>query len=253
MAGGYRVLELNLISANDLKKVTLLSRMRVYAVASIFGGDPRLPVHSTSADRHGGCCPAWNSVFHFPIPSGADTRGLVLRVLLRTERVLGARDVGEVFVPVDDLMAGADRASRPATYQVRRPRSGRPHGMLYLCYKFIDIPTTGANKYGQGSPEKAAHKVVTEDASPATAYPPPAQTAHPYGSAYSPPQAWFPYNAVPQYSYAPPPPAANQHGGRGMGIGLGLGLLGGAVGGRMVGDVVADAAYDTAFSNGLLL
>ncbi|KAI5022156.1 hypothetical protein ZWY2020_058886 [Hordeum vulgare] len=43
----YRVLEVTLISAKDLKKVTVFSKMRVYAVVSISGGDPRTPTHRT--------------------------------------------------------------------------------------------------------------------------------------------------------------------------------------------------------------
>ncbi|GJN31893.1 hypothetical protein PR202_gb20348 [Eleusine coracana subsp. coracana] len=253
--------------------------MRVYAVASISGGDPRMPTHATPADRYGGCSPAWNSVFHFPIPAGADTRGLALHVLLRADRaVLGSRNVGEVFVPVDDLIAGADRVTRdprPATYQVRRPRSGRAHGVLYFCYKFIDVPAAGApanSKYVPlGSPEKvmaAAEKAVVDAPQPvATAYPPPAsyQQPAPYGAAYAgypPPQSAYPYAAPspygygaapPQYGYAAAPVPAKKHGGGGMGMGLGLGILGGMMVGEMIGDAEADAAYNTEFDDALEL
>jgi hypothetical protein len=275
----YRVLELNLISANDVKKVTLFSRMRVYAVASISGGDPRMPTHGTQADRYGGCSPAWNSVFHFPIPSTADTRGLALHVRLRTERVFGARDVGDVFVPIDDLLAGAGKArdSSPVTYQVRRPRSGRAHGVICFCYKFIDVPAASAAankegnyyaKYSVQESSAAADKVTTE---PVTAYPPPQQAYQPvppYGSAYPPQTYYYPYNvasqpyghnAAPQpaasYGYAAASPAKQHHGGGGMRMGLGLGLLGGAVGGMMVGEMIgdaeADAADDAGFNDGL--
>ncbi|TVU20868.1 hypothetical protein EJB05_30469, partial [Eragrostis curvula] len=279
----YRVLELNLISANDLKKVTLFSRMRVYAVASISGGDPRMPTHCTPADRYGGCSPAWNATFHFPIPSGSDTRGLALHVLLRAERralIGGSRDVGEVFVPIDDLLvaaagdgAGKDTA-RPATYQVRRPRSGRVHGVLYFCYKFIDVPAAGvpSNKEGQYVKyvqDSAATDKQVASPPPATAYPPPQQQTYqppPYNAGYASqpypypaPAPAYGYNAGPppeMYGYAPPPPpaAARRHGGGGMGMGLGLGLLGGAVGGMMIGDMIGDAevdaAYDAGFNDG---
>uniref|UniRef100_J3M3Z8 Uncharacterized protein n=1 Tax=Oryza brachyantha TaxID=4533 RepID=J3M3Z8_ORYBR len=53
-----RVLEVTLVSAKDLKKVTVFSKMRVYAVASISGGDPRVPTHRTQADREGGRSPS---------------------------------------------------------------------------------------------------------------------------------------------------------------------------------------------------
>ncbi|KAL6597732.1 hypothetical protein ACP70R_046537 [Stipagrostis hirtigluma subsp. patula] len=279
----YRVLELTLLSAVDLKKVTLLSRMRVYAFASISGGDPRMPTHCTNADRAGGCSPSWNAVFHFPIPAAADTRGLALHVLLRAERaVLGDRDVGEVFVPLDDLLAGADKdgAPRSVSYQVRRPHTGRAHGALYFCYKFTDIPAVGITmdtkevQYAKDKQDVEKAAAGGAMAAPVTAYPPPQATAaYPpatYGSRYPgyPPQPYaypapppYGYNAAaPQpamYGYAAPPVAApaRHGGGGGMGMGLGLGLLGGAVGGMMVGDMMgdmeADAAYDAGFNDAL--
>ncbi|OEL38158.1 hypothetical protein BAE44_0000823 [Dichanthelium oligosanthes] len=286
----YRVLEVTLVSANDLKKVTLMSRMRVYALASISGGDPRMPTHSTLTDQSNGCNPAWNAVVHFPILEAADTRGLALHVRLRAERVyLGDRDVGEVFVPIDDLLAGADKGGdpRPVSYQVRRPHSGRAHGVLYFCYKFTDVPAPGVPEAKQGLPEankQGPYAKYVQDSengtdrtmSPPTAYPPqqimsgypPAQYGSPY-AAY-PPQQHYAYAAPPPYGYnaayqyqqpamygyaaAPPVAAPARHGG-GMGMGLGLGLLGGAVGGMMLGEMVGDyeaeAAYDAGFNDAL--
>ena len=285
----YRVLEVTLVSANDLKKVTHFSRLRVYAVASISGGDPRIPTHSTLTDHVNGCNPAWNATIHFPIPAAADTRGLALHVRLRAERAyFGDRDVGEVFVPLDDLLAGADKGGvpRPVSYQVRRPYSGRAHGVLYFCYKFTDVPAAGLPepepaeakqgqyaKYVQDS-EKAADRTMSP---PPTAYPPPQAmpSGYPpaqygYGSpyaayaqqpyAYAAAPAPYGYSAAPHhqpamygYGYAPAPAPA-RHGG-GMGMGLGLGLLGGAVGGMMIGEMVgdyeADAAYDAGFNDAL--
>ncbi|KAL6884506.1 hypothetical protein ACP4OV_010442 [Aristida adscensionis] len=279
----YRVLELTLVSAVDLKKVTRLSRMRVYAVASISGGDPRIPTHCTNADRTGGCSPTWNVVFHYPIPAAADTRGLALHVLLRAERaVFGDRDVGEVFVPLDELLAGTDVGeTRSVSYQVRRPHTGRAQGVIYFCYKFADVPAAGikqghqhANKEVRDT-EKAACEAAMAAPPVVTAYPPqphamPAPARYPpvtYGSRYPgyPPQPYgsaapspYGYNvAAPQYGYEAPPPMAvpGRKQGGGMGMGLGLGLLGGAVGGMMVGDMMgdmeADAAYDAGFNDGL--
>lgn len=285
----YRVLEVTLVSANDLKKLSLFSRPRIYAVASISGFDLRMPSHSTQADQSNGCNPAWNAVAHFPIPAAIDTRGLALHVRLRAQRVyLGDRDIGEVFVPIDDLLAGADKGGdqRPVSYQVRRPHSGRAHGVLYFCYKFTDVPVAAAcvpepeakqgqyAKYVQDS-ENATDKMMV----PPTVYPPPqAMSSSPYppahyGSPYPayPPQPYgygyvapppYGYNAAtpqPMYGYAAQPVAApltvRHGGGMGMGMGLGLGLLGGAVGGMMLGEAVgdyeADAAYDAGFNDAL--
>jgi hypothetical protein len=43
----YKVLEVTLISAKDLKRLTLFTKMRMYVVASISGGDSRVPTHRT--------------------------------------------------------------------------------------------------------------------------------------------------------------------------------------------------------------
>uniref|UniRef100_A0A0E0JIX5 C2 domain-containing protein n=1 Tax=Oryza punctata TaxID=4537 RepID=A0A0E0JIX5_ORYPU len=289
-AMAYRVLELTLVSASDLKKVTLFSRMRVFAIASISGSNVPMPMHGTHADSNGGSNPAWNTVLHFPVPARLDTRGLALHVQLRARRSFGGhRDVGDVFVPLDDLLAGAHDGGepKPASYQVRRPMSGRSHGTLYFCYRFTDVKhpaleaieaasATSTTKqeqyvpmYVQNSDEKATEKSM----SPVTAYPPPSNAAVayppvvPYGAPYGggyPPQQKQPYGyaAPPPYAYnavVPPPPAsygyasaqqpAPRRGGR-MGMGLGLGLLGGAVGGMMLGEMVGDMEADAAYDAG---
>jgi len=286
----YRVLEVTLVSANDLKKLSVFSRPRIYAVASISGLDLRMPSHSTQADQTNGCNPAWNAVAHFPIPAAIDTRGLALHVRLCAQRVyLGDRDIGEVFVPIDDLLAGADKGGdpRPVSYQVRRPHSGRAHGVLYFCYKFTDVPAVACVPEPEGKQGQYAKYVLdsvnTTDKAmvPPTAYPPSAMpSTYPppaMSPAYPPPQYGSPYPAYPPqpYAYAAPPPygynaatpqpamygyaaqpvaAPASHGG-GMGMGLGLGLLGGAVGGMMLGEAIgdyeADAAYDAGFNDAL--
>jgi hypothetical protein len=283
MAMAYRVLEVTLVSANDLKKVSLFSRTRIYAVASISGFDLRIPSHSTQADHSNGCNPCWNAVVHFPIPAAADTRGLALHVRLRAQRLyLGDRDIGEVFVPIDDLLAGADKGGdpRPVSYQVRRPHSGRAHGVLYFCYKFTEVPAVSCVSEPESKQVQYAKKYVQDSKNttdktmvPPTVYPPPQAMA----SAYPPPQYCSPYAAYPRqpYGYPAPPPygynaaspqpamynyaaqpvaAPARHGG-GMGMGLGLGLLGGAVGGMMLGEAIGDyetdAAYDAGFNDAL--
>ncbi|KAL5228342.1 hypothetical protein ABZP36_016607 [Zizania latifolia] len=267
----YRVMDLKLVSASDLKRVTLFSRMRVYVVASISGSDIPMPMHSTNADRNGGRNPVWNTVLQFPVPAVADNRGLALHVMLRSQRAFGGhRDVGEVFIPLNDLLAGAHEGGepKPASYQVRRPMSGRAHGVLYFSYKFTNVkpaPDTFDVTYVKDS-EKAMENAMA----PVPAYPPP-NAAYPSSNAvamayppvvpYGAPYVGYP--PVQPYGYAAPPPAssygypAQQPSRKGGGMGLGLGLLGGAVGGmmlgEMVGDAEADAAYDAGFNDGLEL
>jgi hypothetical protein len=108
--------------------------------------------------------------------------------------VFGARDVGDVFVPIDDLLAGAEDKARdpsPVTYQVRRPRSGHAHGVLGFCYKFIDVPAASAAANKEGNCYAKYVQADSAAADKVTAYPPPQQAYQPapYGSAY-PPQTY---------------------------------------------------------------
>ena len=223
----YQVLEVTLISAKDLKRVTFFTKMRVYAVASISGGDPRLPTHRTYADREGGRNPMWHAPLRFTIPPAADPRGLALHVLLRAERAFGDRDVGEVFVPVQDLTVaapGGDGEQRHLSYQVRRPNSGRKRGVLHISYRLTDAP----------APDAAAHQLVQQDpvtskphrnhhhhkgASAITAYPVAPRSGPPYPP-YGPPPYGGAYPHHHQYGYggaygygAPPQGAPYGYGG----------------------------------------
>lgn len=124
-----RTLELTLISAKDLKDVNLLSKMEVYAVVSLSGD--RRSRQRIATDRAGGRNPAWNAApLRFTVPaSGAGS----LHVLLRAERALGDRDVGEVFVPVADLQLAA---AAHYQYLVHKVQSTTEHcGVLSLSYR----------------------------------------------------------------------------------------------------------------------
>ncbi|KAG2624625.1 protein SRC2-like [Panicum virgatum] len=266
----YQVLEVTLISAKDLKRVTFFTKMRVYAVASISGGDPRLPTHRTYADREGGRNPMWHAPLRFTIPPAADPRGLALHVLLRAERAFGDRDVGEVFVPVQDLAVAAPESSgaeqRHLSYQVRRPNSGRKRGVLHISYRLTDAPApdAAAHQLTQDPVTSKRHRHHHKGASAITAYPVAPRSGPPYPPPYGPPYGGaYPHHH--QYGYGAPPqgapygygyggncagPAARAGGG--MGTGLGLGLLGGAVGGLMIGDMIADREVDGAYDGGFM-
>lgn len=281
----YRNLDLTVISARDLKDVNLISKMDVYVVVSL-EGDHRGPQKSKSpANRDGGRNPVWN----FPVklyvdePSAQQNR-LTLRFKLRCDRALGDKDVGEVVVPVKELLnspapahADGKATSQPptVTYQVRKP-SGKPKGELHFSYKFSDKLTAAAD-------HSAAYKADVA----VTAYPVQAGPSGSYGEVYPPPPAGgYPPPPPPGYAYPPPPPAGYppppppQYGAYGypppppagygyaqppppgygyypnqqaqqapkknkFGLGLGAGLAGGLLGGLLIGDMVSDAGgYD---------
>ncbi|EXB74800.1 hypothetical protein L484_023544 [Morus notabilis] len=279
-------LEINVISASDLKDVNLVTKMDVYAVVSI-SGDSKHPKKKakTNVHRGSGTNPTWNFPLSFTIDESlAQNNRLTLVFKLVSQRSLGDKDVGEVNVPIKELFASRDEGNNNSmkfvSYQVRKP-SGKPKGELRFSYRF--------GKNAAGKP--AADKPVT--AYPAAAevgpsYPPPTVTGHvgvyppaaaasappAYGGAgYPPPQAGYVYQPpppgygytqapgygytqTPSYGYPPaqgygyPPPQQGPKKSNKFGMGLGAGLLGGAIGGLLIGDMVSDAAaFDGGFGD----
>ncbi|CAH9102026.1 unnamed protein product [Cuscuta europaea] len=274
----FRTLELKIMSAKDLKKVTFFSRMNVYVVVSVSGGDAKSnQTLRTPADREGGSNPAWNFPIKFTIDDAAARQNRLMLVFkIRCERALGDKDVGEVVVPIKELLdspAGVN-TKQFVSYQVRRP-SGKQRGEITFSYQFsdkiggvhaeaaanskVDEPVTAYPAFtpavGQSSAYSAAPAQPPPNWQPATGayqqvpggYPPPT-----YG--YPPPSAYGGYPPQPHPGYGYPPvqqPARKNK----FGLGLGAGLLGGALGGMLIGDAMSDAAnydagYDAGFGDG---
>ncbi|KAG8079386.1 hypothetical protein GUJ93_ZPchr0007g5462 [Zizania palustris] len=181
----YRALELTLVSARDLKKVNLITRMEVFAVVSVCGNP--LTRQCTLPDRFGGRHPTWNAVFQLAVPptaAAASAMGAFLHVLLRTERARGVRDVGEVFVPLADLLAAGDvlvapRPPRLASYPVHKVQSTEPRGVLTLSYRLgpVMAPPHLAEDTRPSVAAVPAYLVVPCYASPPYVYPPPPNPA----------------------------------------------------------------------------
>ncbi|RCV14445.1 hypothetical protein SEVIR_2G438400v4 [Setaria viridis] len=274
----YRVLEVTLLSAKDLKRVNLISRMEVYAVVTI-SGDP-MTRQCTQPDPYGGRHPSWNTSFRFNVPPTAATATGCLHVLLRTERALGDRDVGEVIVPLADILAGGgaacDPGARPpqvASYQVRKVHRCEPRGMLNVSYRLGPIvapqaPETAAAPFvGYPVPRScyAPPYAYLPAAAPLSLPPPPhPQAAGGHDAVHSSPQsagATSTYNfpaAYPQaaagHASLPPPTSGKDSGGGKLdfGVGLGAGLVSGAISGILAGDMVSEvAAYNYGYRAGL--
>jgi hypothetical protein len=220
----YRELELSLLSAQELKSVNLMTRMHVYAVVSI-SGDP-LTRQCTEPDPYGGRNPCWNATFRFAVPPTAS--GASLHVLLRAERLLGDRDVGEVVVPLADILAGATGAGpqppQVASYQVRKVHRWEPRGVLNVSYRLGPVvapvvervPDKAANFSAYAPVGVPQHDEAAQNKSPVMAYPVgvPQQKSHPPAKpdpyrtpTPTPPR---PRNAtVHEASSAPAPPPMN--------------------------------------------
>ncbi|KAE8778912.1 hypothetical protein D1007_48117 [Hordeum vulgare] len=203
----YRVLEVTLQSAKNLKNVNLMSRLEVYAVATI-SGDP-MTRQCTPPDPYGGRHPTWNTTLSFTVPptAAAGASGC-LHVLLRTERSLGDRDVGEVIVPLTEILGlgGAcrdprDLGPRPpqfAVYHVRRVhRPADTYGVLYLSYRLGGVVLP--QPHHPHVPHGPHHVVAAHEDHAAAAH----QDHHHHVVAY--PVARPPFHPHQQYAYMPAP------------------------------------------------
>ncbi|KAM7273591.1 hypothetical protein ACFE04_028255 [Oxalis oulophora] len=219
----YRPLDLTLISAKDLKDVNLLSKMDVYAVVSV--NDDKRTISKTPIDKDCGKNPKWNYSMKFTLDETAlQQNQLTLVVKLFSDRTMGDTEIGQVHVPLKELLIDQNtKASKFVTYNVRLP-SGKSKGSLDFSFKFGDkyVPAAaapvappappvaantgyGSQGYSAYPPPAAAHEKNKTDA-PVTAYPPAGYAAAAGSSAqgypaYPPPQGVYP----PQY---PPPPGA---------------------------------------------
>ncbi|CAJ1963427.1 unnamed protein product [Sphenostylis stenocarpa] len=277
----YRTLELNIISAKDIKNVNLFSKMDVYAVVSLYGDPLHHQSSTTPVDKDSGTNPKWNFPMKFSVNETlAKENHLSLEIKLVSDRTLGDTVIGTVHVPLREIIdnPGDDDNFRHVTYKVMKS-AGKSKGSLNLSYKLAQ------NASARFAAKAAAPKAETE---PVMAYPPqpsagsssvPYGTSHPppqyaasgygyptqqpYGGyppaqpayGYPPQQAYGGYPPQPGYGYPQQPgygyPQAQKPKKNKFGMGLGAGLLGGALGGMLIGDMVSDAAaYDAGFDAG---
>ena len=271
----YRPLEIKVLEAKGLKDVNFFSTMDVYVVVTI-SGDPRT-AQKTPVDKDGGTSPKWNYQMKFNVDDAlALQNGIGLNFKLRSERAFGDRDIGEVFVPMKELLdnAGDGKGDRVVSYQVRK-NSGKPKGTLSFSYKFGDKFSAPAPAPKKAEEPVMAYPAMAPGAGSSAAYhypkhggyPPPGAYPPPAG-AYPHPAAAYPYQAHPGYPtqggvYGTPPPMGYGFGypqqaqqpqkkKNKFGLGLGAGLLGGLLIGDMMGDVGSyDAGYDAGFDDGM--
>lgn len=215
---------MTLVSARELKNVNLITRMDVYAVVTI-SGDP-LTRQCTAPDPSGGRNPRWDATLRFAVPPTAEAAaGSCLHVLLRAERVLGDRDVGEVVVPLADILAGAPAAGpqqpQAASYQVRKVHRWEPRGVLHVSYRLGPVVAPVENK----PPPPPAAVMGVAYPYPPVGVPPSSQPFQPQADAYQPPPPPVhpPRPAAKANKHDPAPPAPSpspRNNGKSNGLGL---------------------------------
>lgn len=148
-----RTLEITIQYAEDLSKVNLISKMDVYVVVSISGGDESSRQKTkTEVSRGGGANPTWSFPMKFVVEEAALLQNrLMLDFTIKCERALGDRVIGEVHVPVKELLdfpakirGGATTAAKNfVSYQVKKP-GAKPKGKLTFSYQFRGKTATSA-------------------------------------------------------------------------------------------------------------
>ena len=92
----------------------------------------------TPIDKDCGRNPEWNSPMKFYVNTFASQQNrLILVVELKADKKLGNKDIGEVQVPMKELLErfGESNNEKSVSYSVITP-SGDAKGLLYFTYKF---------------------------------------------------------------------------------------------------------------------
>ncbi|XP_047338390.1 protein SRC2 homolog [Impatiens glandulifera] len=255
----YRKLDITVISADGLKDVGLLSKMDVY-VTVFLSDDPRSKCR-TPVDKDGGKSPKWNHKLNLYVYEHSLSHNPSLIFNIRADRIISDKDIGEVVVPIKELLESStsDSSERVVEYAVHTSK-GKPKGTLKFAYKFGEKSTQSVPEFKTAEP-MAAYPAYTGGPSAGYGGPPPVYgTAHAYQAGPPPPQGYgYPQQAA--YGYPPqqqgyggyPPqqgyggyPPQQGYGGyqqpqkKKNNMGLGLGLGAGLLGGLLVGDMISD-------------
>ncbi|XP_066319839.1 uncharacterized protein [Miscanthus floridulus] len=152
------LLEVTMISAQDLHQRRLARRVRAYAVA---WADATHKLR-TGVDHAGGAVPTWNDRFLFRVDGAflrSDTAAVTVEVRgtggLGADPVLG---VTRIVVSTFVRPGGSVHGPQVAALQLRRPRSLRPQGIVNVAVALLDA-SRAPPLYGvPGSPDAVAVK-----------------------------------------------------------------------------------------------
>lgn len=134
----YRPLDINVTCMQGLKATNLFCKKRLYVVVSIVGNSQSR--QETPIGRYKGNDPIWNYAMRFYLEDLMLQQNRLMVVFqIRCSQILGGdKSIGEVYVPVRDLLYNCttnDKDTQYGVYQVVT-RTGKPRGCLYFSYKF---------------------------------------------------------------------------------------------------------------------
>lgn len=135
-------MELKLMSCKDVSGFNFFQKLSVYALVSLVSHDPNKKLEPnqqqrTPTVREGDGDPEWNHEMRFDLHqvSVEDCDHAFIHFDLRHQGVMfGDKDIGEVHVPLKDLVEESNGVVRFVNYQVRNCE-GKPNGVLSFSYK----------------------------------------------------------------------------------------------------------------------
>ncbi|KAI7726418.1 hypothetical protein M8C21_027356 [Ambrosia artemisiifolia] len=144
----YRPLDITVISATGLNHFLFFLRMRVYVVVSLLNGNS---VVEKKTHASNGRNPKWNHRIKFPIEEKA-IHTTTLLFVLRQQRVCGDRDIGEVSIPVSELLESNPSGSEHVVdYQVQSMR-GTSIGTFTFSHQFREKVCPARDATGSPNP-----------------------------------------------------------------------------------------------------
>ncbi|GJX57117.1 RNA-directed DNA polymerase, eukaryota [Tanacetum coccineum] len=171
-----------------LEGVFYIAWMRVYVVVSLMNGNSIVEkkTHSTHGPN-----PKWNHRIKFPVEEKAINTTTLLFVL-KQHRIFGAKDIGEVSIPVHELLEtnpGSGTTEHVVDYQVQSVR-GKSKGTFTFSHQFKEklLPNRdGTGTSGSNHPPGPTYMINQQG-----------MTGYPYHS----PQGYVNYPGAPQYGGA---------------------------------------------------
>nr|XP_043615934.1 protein SRC2-like [Erigeron canadensis] len=141
----YRQLDITVISASGLKNVNFFMKMGVYVVVSLISSNSitKQKTHVSNCNKN----PRWNRRINFAVQESAIQTSTLLFILY-SKRVFGDRIIGEVLIPVRELLENVPTTTGEHTveYQVCSIR-GTSRGTFTFSYKFQERNNNDNNTF----------------------------------------------------------------------------------------------------------
>lgn len=246
-----RTINLTVISASDLKKVSTFGKQSSYAVAYVYTNRKQ----TSKVDHDGGVNPTWNSRLVLEADEEQIRSGRShITLELHSHGTFGGKLIGTATIPLSDIAKEGASTPQFMAFEVHRP-SGKVQGIVNVSVALGEKRTIQVYQNRlppQGYPQAGAYPMGGQGYPQQQGYPPqgyPQQGYPQQGYGGYPQQGYggYPQQGYPQQGYYQQPPR-RQGGLGGMG-GAGLGLGAGLLGGLLVGDAIGNMGDNDVTNN----